>query len=366
MSAAVDGSLLSLRRISANLAVYGLAHALVDAISAGMLFTLWHLKVLSVTETGFCFLFYNLLAFGTQPVLGLVMDRMQRSRGGAMAGCLLMVLATIGFTQRPLLSIVLVGLGNALFHLGAGSICLNLTAGRAAASGIFVAPGAAGLFLGTYLGQNGTFESWPFILLLAILCGVMLVLPTPLIDYRREQAPGPSRWFLTVLLLLLVCIGMRSMVGTGMEFPWKSAMALSVALMVFVVLGKGLGGVLADRLGWGRVAVGALAVAAPLLAFGAGAPTAAIAGMFLFNLPMPVTLVATANLLPGRPAFAFGLTCLALEAGTWPIMLPPGSNREFSNEWIVFAIVFASAVILYLGLQMAFRRLPLRFARVHP
>jgi len=147
MSAAVDGSLLSLRRISANLAVYGLAHALVDAISAGMLFTLWHLKVLSVTETGFCFLFYNLLAFGTQPVLGLVMDRMQRSRGGAMAGCLLMVLATIGFTQRPLLSIVLVGLGNALFHLGAGSICLNLTAGRAAASGIFVAPGAAGLFL---------------------------------------------------------------------------------------------------------------------------------------------------------------------------------------------------------------------------
>jgi hypothetical protein len=201
---------------------------------------------------------------------------------------------------------------------------------------------------------------------LAIFCGIMLAMPAPLIDYRREQAPGLSRWSLAVLLLLLVCIGVRSMVGFGIEFPWKSKLVLSVALMAFVVLGKGIGGVLADRIGWGRVAVAALAIAAPLLSFGVGIPTAAIAGMFLFNIPMPVTLVATANLLPGRPAFAFGLTCLALDVGTWPIILPPGTNREFSSEWIVFAVVFASAIILYLGLQAAFHRLPLRFAMVHP
>ncbi len=351
-------------QICANLAVYGTAHTAVDATCAGILFTLWNRDVLSTTELGWYFFLYNLLAFGMQPVLGLALDRLRRPRSAAMAGCLLTALATTGFAQRPLLAICVAGVGNALFHLGAGSICLNLTPGRAVAPGMFVAPGAAGLFLGTLQGRNDAFESLPFLVLLAVCCVAMRVLPLPALDYRREQAPSQPRWSWAVLCLLLLCIGVRSTVGFGIVLPWNEGMGWPLALTGFVVMGKGLGGVMADWLGWGRVAVGALALAAPLLAFGANEPSAAITGMFLFNLPMAVTLVAGANLLPGRPAFAFGLTCLALEAGAWIIMLPPGSERVIDSEWLVFGAVFAAAAVLYLTLQAAFLRLAPRFARV--
>jgi len=351
-------------QICANLAVYGTAHAAVDATCAGILLTLWNRQILSTTELGWYFCLYNLLAFGMQPVLGLALDRLRRPRSAAMAGCLLTALATVGFAQWPLLAICEAGVGNALFHLGAGSICLNLTPGRAAAPGMFVAPGAAGLFLGTLLGRNGTFESLPFLVLLVVCCVAMWFLHLPALDYRREHAPSHTRWSWAVLCMLLLCIGVRSAVGFGIALPWNEGMAWPLVLTGFVVLGKGLGGVLADRLGWGRVAVGALALAAPLLAFGAKEPSAAITGMFLFNLPMAVTLVAGANLLPGRPAFAFGLTCLALEAGAWLIMLPPGSERTIDSEWLVFGAVFAAAAVLYLALRAAFQRLAPRFTRV--
>jgi len=352
---------LSGGRICANLLVYGAAHAAVDATWVGLLFTLWQRENLSLTETGWFFLICNFAVFASQPAIGHLIDRIQQPRYGSIVGCLLMVAAMVVFAWQPFLSIGLAGMGNALFHVSAGSICLNLTPGRAVAPGIFVAPGAVGVFVGTILAEADKFEGYPFILLFFILCASMLVVAPPTVDYKRIQSRDPSYWSVIVLLMLLVCIAMRSMMGLGISLPWNSEIAYSVSLIVFVVLGKGLGGFLADRFGWSRVAVCALAVSALILPFGAGIPALGIAGIFLFNIPMSVTLAATAGLLPGRPAFAFGLTCLALDAGTWLIRFPPGSHYEFSNAWIVFLIVSASAILLYLSLQTAFHRLPYFF-----
>jgi len=366
MSAVEDITLHPCGRIGANLALYGLAHALVDASCLGILFTLCHREALDLSEAGWYFLGYNMLAFAAQPVLGLALDRLRRPGGGAIAGCLLIALALAGFMRQPLMAVILAGAGNAMFHLGAGSICLNLTPGRALAPGIFVAPGAAGVLAGTYLGNHGTFVIWPFIVLLVILCGGMWILPQPRIDWRRKNGACPARWPILVLLLLLVSVAGRSMVGFGIVFSWQSGLPWAIILTAFVVLGKGLGGLLADRVGWIRVAVAALAIAAPLVAFGSDVPATAIAGMFLLNIPMSVTLAGTANLLPGRPGFAFGLTAMALEAGTWPVTILPGGNRELDNVWVVFSIVLGMAIILYLALQAAFHRLPLPFSRVRP
>jgi FSR family fosmidomycin resistance protein-like MFS transporter len=350
-------------KTAASLVVYGLAHAVIDAISSGILLTLWWTEVLTYAETGALFVLYNLLAFGAQPVLGLLVDWSQRPRAAAILGCGLTASATVVFLQHPLLGVILTGLGNAIFHLGAGSICLQLTPGRALAPGIFVAPGDLGIFLGTYLGKAGVFVAWPFVLGLAGLCVAMVLIPLPAIAYAR---PKPAwKWATVVVVLLLVCVGVRSLVGFSLVLPWKSVIWLALIASVSVTLGKALGGVFADRLGWGRIAVGALAVAAPLLAFGAGLPGVALAGLFLFNLTMPVTLTATANLLPGRPAFAFGLTCLALELGAWTVLQHSDAAAMCGQPWYVFAVIVGSAVVLYVALRTAFRRLPAFFAGVH-
>jgi hypothetical protein len=65
--------------------------------------------------------------------------------------------------------------------------------------------------------------------------------------------------------------------------------------------------------------------------------------MFLLNLTMPVTLAAVADTLPGRPAFAFGLTCLALILGAFAAFTGPW----LGGEWLVFCVTIASAFALY-------------------
>ena len=117
-------------------------------------------------------------------------------------------------------------------------------------------------------------------------------------------------------------------------------------------LGKGLGGVLADRFGWIRIAVGALLASSPLLSFGASNPVAGLAGLFLFNMTMPVTLVATANALPRWPGFAFGLTCLALIIGAFIPLA--GEKAVFSAPLVVFASILLSAAALHVGLRRSF------------
>ena len=346
------------------LSLYGVAHAVVDAICAGMLISLWHGGVVDAGEVGAWIVSYNILAFATQPLLGLLVDRYQFPRAAAVAGCLVTAMAPVVGSHWPLCGVILAGLGNAVFHLGAGSICLNLTPGRATAPGLFVAPGAVGLFVGTELANRGLFAAWPFLLALAVLAIGMALTKQPALvrDFRPPVFPRAA---LIPLVLILACIGVRSLVGFAVDLPWKSGLPLAIGLVVVVFLGKSLGGVLADRIGWGRVAVGSLAVAAALLAFGASNIVPAMMGMFLINLTMPVTLAATANLLPGRPAFAFGLTALALELGALPVTGLPGGAPVCGLPWVVFGMTCGAALGLYSALTLAFRRLPAHFSEVH-
>lgn len=332
-------------RNAASLAVYSVAHAVVDAICAGVLLTLWQRNIAAPIEFGALFALYNFLAFATQPLLGLLVDRLQRPRTTAIIGGTLVALATIEFVRRPLLSVCVAGMGNALFHLGAGTIAIRLTPGRATAPGIFVAPGDIGVMTGTMLGMAGKFMVWPFVAGLALLSALAAALPVP----EQSSTRHTFTWRdLIPLVLLLACVAVRSMVGFSLVLPWKTLFGLAVALSVLVMLGKGVGGVLADRFGWGRIAVGALLVATPLLAFGAHLPAPGLLGVFLFNFTMPVTLVATVGLFPQRPAFAFGLTCLALEVGARPVL---AGAAEFGAPWILFALGSGAAAALYLALR---------------
>jgi FSR family fosmidomycin resistance protein-like MFS transporter len=342
------------------LGVCGLAHAVIETICAGVLFASWQHEALPCEAT-LAFGLYNLLAFGTQPFLGLAVDWSGKRRAAALIGLGIVAGAAVSFTSWALPAIVLAGLGNAIFHLGAGSICLQLTPRRATGPGIFVAPGALGLFIGTQLGQTGNFVAWPFVVILAGLGLALTRLPLPAMLGAQPRPMQEWRWSVLVLVLLLGCIGGRSLVGFSVVMPWKAVSVLAITLTVAVVLGKALGGVLADRWGWGRIAVGGLALATPLLAYGANSPVAGILGSFLVNLTMAVTLVATANLLPGRPAFAFGLTCLALELGALPVIRPV-SSRLFSEPWFVFGVMLAAVVALYIALRTAFSRVPKLFA----
>ena len=331
--------------ISSNLAVYGLAHAVVDATCAALIFSLLNFGIASGSYFIFLVIFYNILAFGLQTPIGLVTDKFRVPRFAAISGSLLTAFGA-AFFNFPLLAVSLAGVGNALFHVGGGAISLNLTPKKASAPGVYVAPGAIGIFVGTLIGTRGYFASWYFLLAIAILCILMGLVKIPVMDYRRDKIK--SNYLELVLLLVLLAIIVRSFVGLAILLPWKSNLNLAIALVLGVFLGKGLGGILADKFGWIKVTVGAVVISAPLLAFFPAVPVLAIVGMFLFNMTMPVTLVALSNVLPGRPGFAFGLTCLALIVGALPSLT---KTVPALPAWGDFLIIIVSAVALYYGLK---------------
>lgn len=338
-----------------TLSLYGFTHALVDTASAFILFYSLGLHHFDYRTSGGLVLLYALLAFGIQPLLGLAVDALQAPRKFAALGCLALAVSLFLPGQAPIPAICLACIGNALFHLGGGSISLNLAPGRATEPGFFVAPGALGLAAGIIAGKAGLPLEWPLILLLTAAGVAILALEHPPVDYRRTPVGGEAGYFRLILLLLLTSVAVRSLVGLAAVFPWKTQGALLWILPLAVVGGKALGGVLADRFGWTRVAVGALLTSAPLMALGAGLPWLALPGVILFQMTMPVTLVAVAAMYPGRSAFAFGLTCLALFAGAYPVYT--GAGSAFALHWPSFGIIICSALALLAALHLFFRRL---------
>jgi FSR family fosmidomycin resistance protein-like MFS transporter len=250
---------------------------------------------------------------------------------------------------HPVGATLLAGIGNALFHVGGGIVSLNLKPGKASMPGVFVAPGGIGLFVGSLLMK--TYESYHEVFIILLLCMglVIMLLKRPPIFYAVEKATKVNYLVLTILLLMItICI--RSAVGLSIHFPWKSKIALQIILILCIALGKGIGGFLADSYGWIKITVGSLAISALLLFFGAQIPVTGIAGLFLFNITMPVTLVAISNILPGRPGFSFGLSTLALVTGS----LPTFSDYEtyLSDTLTILILVSLSAAILFIGLRL--------------
>jgi len=356
-------------RASGALGLYAVAHGAVDAACVGTLWSAYYSGVLSSRAAWSAFFLYNLLAFAVQPLIGLGADRLGGGRTVAAAGALVTAaaVAVAALPQAVFAAIAIMGLGNSVFHVGGGVVSLKAAPGRATPLGVFVAPGAAGVLAGTLVGRAGG-PVWLFALALLPLAIGVLALPAPQFAGARTPArpagaaarPAGASVEVIVLLLLLV-IAVRAYVGMAVVLPWKSDMSLLAALTTGVVLGKALGGVLADRFGWRVVGVSALLLSIPLLALGPSSASAGIAGAFIFNMTMPITLVAVAHALRGHEGFAFGLTCLALFAGSAPVLV--GGPGMSAATLVLAALVAAAALWVALGRllpQPAFRRARLK------
>lgn len=345
---------MSKKEVSKNLFVYGTSHAVVDGICAAIIFTILKNQTFGIPEFIKLVILYNILAFGLQSIFGLVVDYFKVPRLSALTGSILTGISAFAFPFFPIFSIISAGVGNALFHIGAGSISLNLTPTKATAPGLYVAPGALGLLVGTLLGKNGQFIPWVPVFILFILCLLMFLIKNPEINY--EESPifkKKINYFGIIFVLIFSSVIIRSFIGSALVFPWKTNLTLLVILTLAVVLGKAMGGILADKFGWMKMGISSLVLSIPLLIFGVNAPVLAIIGMFLFNITMPITLVTISNILPGHPAFSFGLTCLALIIGSFPLFVE--SNGLFSNHFVILSVIFISVLALYYGLRFYFK-----------
>ena len=278
-------------------ALYSVLHFLVDGVCAWAM-----LGPLAGGMEGY--LVYNFCAFALQLPFGAVLDRLGGRRTPmifAGVGC---ALTLLGAFTGP----VLLGIGNALFHVG-GGVDVIRDGGRCERLGIFVAPGAMGLFLGGLIAGKHPWLLPPAAVLMAALLG--------LIRSPGEISTAPSQK--PPLFLALCCFAvvvLRSFVGFRVVFPWKTG-ALALAAVGAVVLGKMAGGILAARFGSRRVTVWSLTLAAVCYALG-NVPVFGLAALLCFNMTMPLTLYALWRRFPGYPGTVFGSLTLALFVGFLP------------------------------------------------
>ena len=369
-------------------------------------------------------LLYNFCAFALQMPMGVVLDALDadKSEGWdyALATAALGVFCTIlGAVTHP----VILGIGNALFHIGGGvgvtkadraerstvssSSASFLPAGSSQdidsaavflpmdtslskgllleeplpgkwygqGLGIFVAPGAAGLYLGTLAAKNGVWET-------GFLCvSVLMILTCAALWYmgklrNKEEAESVSAgagqrealrqkyawkgsaerecawkgsaareyaWkgsaerkctgkesaereyirkvymrpeVLPVLFCMAVVI-LRSHIGLTVGFPWKTGITAGTLTVLAVAGGKMAGGFAAAKWGLRKTAAVSLALAALCYLFSAFMPLG-LAATFLFNMTMPLTLYWMICRMPERPGFAFGFLTFALFLGFLP------------------------------------------------
>jgi FSR family fosmidomycin resistance protein-like MFS transporter len=327
---------------------FSLTHGLVDLASALVVYNAAIVHGLPPATAVALTVTYDLIAFAAQPLAGLFIDYVKGARIAMLVGLVLALTGVACMRADALAGIVAVGIGNALFHLGAGAQVLARYPNTALAAGIFVGPGALGLSIGFWLGTRGVFPFWSLVIGLIVACICLAALPT----LKAAAAPiksesNKSRSRPGVVFLLLAAITVRGFVGrTGFSGLPSDALVI-IGLGAAACIGKMAGGGLADRFGWGRFAIAALFLASIGIAFVHNHVGVTFAAMMLFQMTMPITLAATSAALPGRPAFAFGLTCLALISGTLPAFYAPQGLIQFP---ITLAMIGVSGVCIILAL----------------
>ena len=317
------------------LALYSLTHFWVDLSCALLVFR----TMANGADFALCLLLYNFCAFALQMPLGLLADRLDRNGAVSAAGCV----------PGPVPAAVTAGVGNALFHLGGGIDVLNRSRERAWALGVFVSPGALGLFLGTLWGRGTAPALWlaPAGLLL-LGGGILWLCRRTFGTLRSGNAPIEleSSGGYAILLPLFLVVVLRSYMGMNQAFPWKGEWALLLTLAL--VLGKTAGGFAMDRFGAERASTVSLGLAAALY-LASALPLPGVLAVFLFNMTMPVTLWAAARAVPGAKGFTFGLLTFALFLGFLPSWLGWPSLLRGPASYAVMAAV--SLLLLRLPLR---------------
>jgi len=303
-------------------------------------------------------LLYDIVAFTLQLPIGIALDQLDKNSYAALlsyasvgAGVVLS-LVPIALLEWP--AILLLAIGNALFHSAGGLSVLNISQKHAGPSGIFIATGAIGVFLGTQSAQMGRLQIAFSLLVLLFLCA-LITLVVQKVNKKYWNVHNVSfdiselsfNTLLAIVLLSLV-VALRSYAGMVTAFPWKSEMLLLVLSILGVFAGKALGGVVADRIGFRTTAVFSLIAAATLFVPSWEMPPMGLLAVFFFNFTMSITLASLANILPNAKGTAFGLASFSLAVGALPAL----AGFRIEHPAMLSGISLVSALALGVGLTL--------------
>ena len=268
-------------------------------------------------------LIYNLLAFLSQPLTGLLADRLSHSHWLLLWSALLLTVAVavamLPFrTEWALITVaLLLGAGNSLFHVWGGKQTVIKTGNDIRALGVFVSTGALGLAVGY------VFCSWALLsalLLVFIGLSVLYVQWDDGVSQAVEDIRSNHPWLTpltiwTLVVMLMLCVCYRSFAGEVFSKGITKTQSLILVIGIVAMLGKMAGGWIVRWAGILPSVIVILAGVALCFLFRENFVWVLLSGIFLMNCTMPITLYLANLLLPKREGLAFGLLAAALIPG---------------------------------------------------
>lgn len=327
------------RLFGVRLSALSLLHFVTDALCISLIYG--RLYPEDVGCAVLVFLFYNLAAFVLQAPIGLLIDRENKPKVLLLVSGVLLA-AGYAFGSVTLLSAILLGLGNAAFHVAGGKWVSEESKNGIASLGIFVATGAVGLFVGERYACAPALTATLFcILALGIL--LLLFLPyaaIPEVD-RKDTPAAPLRGFLLFLAVCAVVL-MRALLGEVATADFAMVGTLPLLCTLATALGKMGGGILSHYIGIRWTVWLSMPTAFVCLLFFDGVPVLYILGVLAFNMSMPITLYYANRLLVGREGFAFGTLAAFLIPGYFLGLCLPHAAAPYAT----FAAALLSLLLL--------------------
>ena len=299
-----------------HIGLLSLCHMAVDFLCA---FSLYH----TFKESYNAFLIYNFCAFALQMPLGLLLDKWcLYTKKEILPGKIFVLAGIICTIVGSYISYIILGIGNALFHVGGGVITINEdnnTKLNGKGLGVFVAPGAIGLFLGSIFYSNNYYSVIQMIVAISLLfIGILLMIDKYELELIEKINENNSNLISIIVGCFLVVI-LRSLTSMAISFPWRKGFLISFLSVIFLAFGKTLGGFIQASIGMKKTTIITLSIAAIAYAFGNNIIFGLIALLF-FNMTMPLTLYLLSKNMENTPGFAFGILTFGLFLGYLPIL----------------------------------------------
>lgn len=339
-----------------NLSMYTIMHFIVDLSCIFFLTGMVFMQFPRYEQWVQAAIIYNMFAFALPMVLGFFADLFGKNALVSCLGCLL-ILLTYLLLPSPWVSVTMIGVGNGLFHIGGGRQVLQdadaaVTKRKQrihyAPSGIFIASGAMGVYLGRKMANAFRMLYFTGLWIVLAVC-VLMLLYCAFRQWSTYISSKPSgqkifpKMLLTSLLIFLVVI-IRSYYGFLTTYSWNNTFLIGLIFTLCIVTGKFAGGIAADRIGVKLTSVISLAGAGVLAFFAENSPVIGCISILCFNMTMPITLALLADLWKELPGFAFGVLMMALFLGTLPSQL--WNVSWMSSPAGMFGLCMISLVLL--------------------
>ena len=324
-------------------------HFFVDFQCAMLIYS--NLKSHSADEIIICTVIYNGLAFAFQLLFGAVADRFDITRLFTVAGPFLVCAG--GLFKNIVLVSVIAGIGNGLFHIGAGRETLIRSDKKAKLIGMFVAPGALGIFLGPVLYRYSFIYRiiTPLVLLSFCIFYIFRFKGVKNTNSNKESLISDNHdrgKNILILISMFLTVFFRQFIGTLFDYEFKSVFVLSLLFTLCIVLGKFFGGILSDRFDTITFYLVTQILSTVFLVLSLYIEYFAFIGILLFNLTMAISATLLYRTYPKYPGTMFGVTTFAIYLGVLPSLLH--KNIFVMNNVAISLFCILSVITLVFGL----------------